>query len=283
MTRCNRQSHSKSYWRYEFTLLAQVYNHGMALRNLRRLIGIVIFSISTILLLWGTLPLKNTSLEIQLSPQEMQIPGDQFIAGSAQGDYRTSTAVRETRLLKLTWSPIVRAGDPGLIRLNLEVNETGEYELGADEATQETLVDNATVSEVHETQPVIASTRLEIAVLHITPNNLIEKPLLPGEGIDVIWHVMTDEEGTYQGTVWLYLLFLPLDGGNEFKKPVTAQAIEISSVKLIGLGGIQSRIIGALGILVSAILWNKEILILLRRGFRQLVKAGRTSWDTKTD
>jgi hypothetical protein len=64
------------------------------------------------------------------------------------------------------------------------------------------------------------------------------------------------------------LRFLPLDGGEESQKPLTAQVIEIKSVNLLGLGGTPARVLGTIGIFVSGFLGMDDILSLLKKGYR---------------
>jgi hypothetical protein len=189
-----------------------------------------------------------------------------------QGEIGQAPGIREARMLSLEWPPKIRAGDSDVIRLTLEVDDLGNMTPTAEIAGHESRGEIVFIPNIYETHHVIASARLDIAGLQIIPNDLIEQPLLPGESIDYYWSVMTDRIGTFRGTVWLYLRFLPLDGGEETQKPLTAQVIEIKSVNLLGLGGTPARLLGSLGIVVSGLLGMDDILSLLKKGYQFLKK-----------
>lgn len=181
-------------------------------------------------------------------------------------------AVKEARLLVLEWPPKIRVGDADVIRLTLEVNDEGDLTPTAVIAGHDIRGEVVYIPDVYETHRVIAAARLDVAALQIAPNSLIEQPLLPGEKVDFFWSITTNEIGSYRGTVWLYLRFLPLDGGEEVQKPLTAQVIEINSVNLFGMGGTPARVFGSVGIAIGALLGMDDILSLLTRGYRFLRK-----------
>lgn len=182
-------------------------------------------------------------------------------------------AIKEPRLLILEWPPKIRVGDADVIRLTLEINDEGDLIPTAVIAGHETRGEVVYIPDVYETHNIVAAARLDVAAMQIIPNSLIEQPLLPGEKVDFFWSISTDEINTYRGTVWLYLRFLPLDGGEETQKPLTAQVIEINSVNLLGMGGTPARLLGSVGIVIGALLGMDDILALLTRGYRFLRKA----------
>ncbi len=56
-----------------------MYNCGMAMRKIRRIVGIVILLISLTLLIWGFWPLARASRIIPVPPSEMQLPTPQSL------------------------------------------------------------------------------------------------------------------------------------------------------------------------------------------------------------
>ncbi len=56
-----------------------MYNCGMAMRRIRRILGIVILLISLALLIWGFWPLAQASRIIPVPPSEMQLPTPQSL------------------------------------------------------------------------------------------------------------------------------------------------------------------------------------------------------------
>lgn len=180
--------------------------------------------------------------------------------------------VKEARYLTLEWPARIRVGDSDVIRLTLEVDDQGILTPTAIIAGHEVRGEVVYVPDLYDTHNIIATARLDLTGMQIIPNSTIEQPLVSGEKVDYFWSVMTDEIATYRGTVWLYLRFLPLDGGEEMQKPLTAQVIEISSVNLFGLGGTPARLLGSVGIIIGALLGLDDILMILGKGYRFLRK-----------
>lgn len=232
-----------------------MYNSEMLSRNLRRFVVIFGFIISIILILWSVWPFGEASVELQLKPTDMQF----------QLPQSSTPAITETRLLILKWPPKIRVNEPDVIRLTLDVDKPMNVSPSAEIDGHETPEGEIKLPNVYDTHNVIATARLDIGVLQISPNNLIEQSLVPGERVDFYWHVTANEIGTFQGTVWLYLRYIPLDGGDEIVKPLTAQVIEVISVSMFGLGSTPARLLGFIGILFSILLGMDEFLVLLKR------------------
>lgn len=230
------------------------------------------FLLSLVLLLAGCgMGSEGTGAGEGVSPAlTAQSPTDQPAPLPTQAEILGAPAVREARMLTLEWPPKIRTGDSDVIRLTLEVDERGNITPTAEIAGHESRSEIVYIPDIYETHHVIASARLDIAGLQITPNALIEQPLLPGESVDFYWSVTTNQIGKFRGTVWLSLRFLPLDGGEESQKPLTAQVIEIKSVNFLGLGGAPARLLGSLGIVISSFLGLDDILSLLKKGYHIL-------------
>lgn len=189
-----------------------------------------------------------------------------------QNEIKLSPAVNEQRLLTLEWPARIRVGDADVIRLTLEVSQEGSLTPTAIIAGHELRGEVISIPNIYDTHNVIAAARLDIASMQVIPNDLIEQPLLPGEKVDYFWSVSTDDIGTYRGTVWLYLRFLPFNGGEETQKALSAQVLEINSVNIFGLGGTPARVLGSIGIVVGALLGMDDILMILNKGYRYIRK-----------
>ncbi len=161
--------------------------------------------------------------------------------------------ITEQRRLTLEFPPTIKAGDSDNVRLTLEVDALGNL-------TPTAVVDGNTVTgetveipNLYDSHFVIAEARFDMAGIEIVPPEIISEPLLPGENVTFYWSVRPKEAGRYRGTIWLYLRFVPKDGGDELTKTVSAQFIEINATTFMGLKAGPARWLGAFGTFISGV------------------------------
>jgi hypothetical protein len=181
-------------------------------------------------------------------------------------------AILEARRLFLEWPPTIRVNDSDTVRLTLEADAEGNVVVTVEVEGHETREETVFIPDVYDTHNVFAEARLDMAGIEITPNETFSQSLLPGKSITFRWSVSPKEIGTYRGTVWLLLRFLPLDGGPESRIALTAQLIEIKAVNLLGLSGNAARIMGAAGVFLSTLLGLDDILSFLAKILSRFVK-----------
>jgi len=162
-------------------------------------------------------------------------------------------AIPERRLLTLEFPPRIRAGDSDIVRMTLEVDESGNITptavVGGDVVTGEVIE----IPNLYETHHVIAEARLDVAGLQISPPDLTSQTLLPGQTIQFYWSIRPDGVGVYRGTAWLFLRFVDKVSGEESRRAVSAQSVEIEAVNLFGLSGKLVRSVGAFGSVVGTV------------------------------
>ncbi|NOY98114.1 MAG: hypothetical protein GXP40_02780 [Chloroflexi bacterium] len=163
-------------------------------------------------------------------------------------------AIPEQRRLTLEWPPTIRAGDADVIRLTLEVDEMGNLTPTAEIEGHAISGETVSIPNLYETHNVIAEARLDMAGVIVTPAGQVSEPLLPGKPVTFYWSVRPAEMGRYRGTVWLYLRFIPKEGGEEMRRTLSAQVIEIQAVTLFGLTAGPARFAGTVGSFVGAVL-----------------------------
>jgi hypothetical protein len=163
-------------------------------------------------------------------------------------------AILEPRHLTLEWPAKIKVGDSDVIRLSLEADEAGNITPTAQIAGHELHGETVFVPDLYDTHNVMAEARLDMAGLEIKPTEDIAEPLRPGSPVYFSWSVRASDVGTYRGTVWLHLRFIPLDGGPDTQKVLSAQLLEIHAVNFLGLGGTPARLLGGLGTLVGSVL-----------------------------
>ena len=164
-------------------------------------------------------------------------------------------AIPESRRLTLEFPPVIRTGDSARIRLQLEVDDRGNITPTAVVEGNVVTGEVVQIPNLYETHNVIAEANLDMAGVEVQPSGIISEPLSQGQSVTFYWSVRPTESGKYEGTVWLHLLFMPKDGGEESRIPVSAQFLEIQSKSFLGfLNGGTARGIGAVGSVVGSVL-----------------------------
>lgn len=186
-------------------------------------------------------------------------------------------ALPERRRLTLEFPPRIRAGDSDLVRLTLEVDELGNLtptaEIGGNEVTGEIVE----IPNVYESHHVIAEARFDLAGMEVRPAELVSEALAPGQSVTFRWSIHPQEVGIYRGTIWLYLRFVDKQSGEESRKTISAQLVEIRAVNFLGLSGEFARTTGVIGSVVGTIIgfpFFEDILkfVLKRRNRTKSVK-----------
>ena len=163
-------------------------------------------------------------------------------------------AIPEYRRLTLEYPAQIRTGDSDVVRLTLEVDSLGNVTPTAE--VQGNVVKGQTVAvpNLYDTHIVLAEARLDLAGVDIRPTDDVSEPLLPGQSVTFFWSVHPESEGTYRGTVWLFLHFIDKTTKAESQTPLAAQTIQISSTSLLGLSGSLARTAGGIGSVLGAVL-----------------------------
>ncbi len=164
------------------------------------------------------------------------------------------SALPERRFLTLEFPPTIRVGDSDIIRLTLEVDDLGNVtptaELDGTVVTGEVIE----IPNLYETHHVVTEARFDVAGMDVRPAELISAPLAQGQPAVFYWSVRPGEVGVYRGTIWLYLRFVDKSNGEESRKTVSAQIVEIEAVNLLGLSTNVVRATGLVGSLVGTVM-----------------------------
>lgn len=163
-------------------------------------------------------------------------------------------ALPERRRLTLEFPPRIRLGDSGEVRLMLEVDDLGNLtptaEVGGNVVTGEVIE----IPNLYESHHVIAEARFDIAGMEVRPAELSSEPLSQGNAALFKWSIRPPEVGVYRGTIWLYLRFVDKSSGEESRKTVSAQSVEIEATNFLGLSGNLARMTGIAGSILGTIL-----------------------------
>jgi len=185
-------------------------------------------------------------------------------------------AILESRRLTLEYPPKIRIGDSDTIRLTLEVDTLGNVTPTAE--VQGNLVTGTTVQipNLFDTHNVIAEARLDLAGPEVRPNDVVSEPLTAGQSVTFFWSVRPTEAGTYRGTVWFYLRFVDKVSGQESRKTVSAQPVQIEATNFFGLSGTAARTVGGVGSVLGAILGFPFATDILKWLFERLFRKKNT-------
>lgn len=162
-------------------------------------------------------------------------------------------AIPERRRLTLEFPPVIRAGDADIVRLTLEVDDLGNLTPTAMFGGNQVGGEVVEIPNLYETHNVTAEARLDLAGVEVTPAETISSPLLPGQSVSFYWSVSPRQAGTFRGTVWLHLRFVDKISGEESRRAVSAQTIEIEGANLFGFSGSFARTFGVIGSVVGTV------------------------------
>jgi hypothetical protein len=163
-------------------------------------------------------------------------------------------ALPERRFLTLEYPPRMRAGDSDIIRLTLEVDDLGNITPTAEIEGNVVTGEVIEIPNLYETHQVIVESRFDVAGMEVRPDDLISAPISQVQTAVFYWSIRPNDVGFYRGTIWLYLRFVDKSSGEESRKTVSAQIVEIEAVNLLGFSANVARATGMAGSVVGTIL-----------------------------
>ena len=168
--------------------------------------------------------------------------------------FKEDSQLSQSEYLSVTieWPSFIRCGEVGVISLDIEsgrLNTSGSYTLaGLENRGSQGMLD------LSMSRNILAETRLDLANIQIDPSADASQPLLPGKNVTFWWNVTAKMAGRLEGTLWLHLRYIPVDGDQEARRSLLAYPIEINAIRLAGLSGVSGRWLGSFGVFLSALL-----------------------------
>jgi hypothetical protein len=184
-------------------------------------------------------------------------------------------AIPERRYLALEFPPRIRAGDSDVIRLTLEVDDFGNITPTAEIEGNVVTGEVVEIPNLYESHHVIAEARFDMAGVEVSPPDLFSQTLSQGQTIRFFWSVRPREVGVYRGTIWLYLRFVDKSSGEESRKTVSAQIVEIEAVNLFGLSANFARGTGIVGSVIGAVIGFPFFEDIIKILYKQRRKRGK--------
>ena len=163
-------------------------------------------------------------------------------------------AIPERRRLTLEFPQQMRAGDSDIVRLTLEVDDLGNITPTAVVGGNVITGGAIEIPNLYESHHVVAEARFDIAGVEVTPSELASQTLLQGQSVTFFWSILPQKVAVYRGTVWLHLRFVDKISGDESRRAVSAQIVEIEALNLLGLSGGSVRWVGAIGSVIGSII-----------------------------
>lgn len=200
-------------------------------------------------------PAPEAPAEEPSLPAPTQLSPGESAGGEEPGSnpYTPVPAILERRRLTLEFPAQIRAGDSDVVRLTLEVDDFGAITPTAQFEGNVVAGEVIEIPDLYETHNVIAEAEFNIAGLQISPPELISQTLSRGQALNFYWSVRPTEVGIYRGTIWFHLRFVDKVSGEESRKTVSAQVVEIEAVNVLGLPANLVRAVGGLGSVIGGV------------------------------
>ncbi len=203
----------------------------------------------------GEPPLEATGTIPQPRPTALPVPAEPT----------TVPRFPEERLIALEWPSGIRVGDSDVVSLRLILDETGKITPTAYFGDHEVQAEPVRIENLYDTHIIRAEARLDMLGIEMTPTGTTDRRLLPGEPVAFSWTLRPESPGTYRGTVWLLVRYLPLDGGEPLEKMLFSRPLEIEGQNFLGLGGQAARLFGLIGTGITSLFGLDDILTWIRR------------------
>lgn len=236
------------------------YNRPLMLVKIRRALALSLLLISISLVVWAALPNPRQSVTQSISPSEMQLPSN------GQGSFPYMMASRQVVLEQ----PIsMRIGETELISLVFEPVLTQP-------SSSSQLME---ITYIYDRYNIMAEARYEVAGITLFPANPTRELMPAGQTVKFKWHISTHDSGSYKGTIWLSLRFLPLDGSQAIQIPIYIRDMTIQTTSLFGMNEAIAYFAGGTGIVLAGVLVLGDVIRLMRLWMRK--KISKSTKDLK--
>jgi hypothetical protein len=183
-------------------------------------------------------------------------------------------AILERRFLTLEYPPAIRSGDSDVIRLTLDVDRTGYVTPTALYEGHATTGQPVEFPDLYDTYNVLVFARLDMAGVAMQPNGEAVTALARGQSVYFTWSVAPLAAGTFRGTAWVGLRFVPKEGGEMSERMLAALPLETRTSTLFGLNGSDARIAGTVGTFLGTVLGFPFLEDILRWLWKRMKKSG---------
>lgn len=236
------------------------YNRVLMFHSIRRAVSIFLVLISITLIGWASIPNKRQTVVQRISTSEMQI------LPTRQGNAALRMPDRE---VVLEWPDSMRIGEDETITVIFTPVMTDSVSM-----TQQ-----AGYADVYSVYNLMAEARYTVSGVRVTPANPIRESMPAGRSVKISWIVNAEHPGTYDGTVWLSLRYLPLNGGQASQVPIYIQEVNLQTSSLFGLNETMAYFLGGVGVVLAVVIVYDDLIALIQGGNR--TKTTKVPKDTK--
>jgi hypothetical protein len=160
----------------------------------------------------------------------------------------------ERRLVVLEWPPRIRVGDGDRLRLTLLVDSQGRITPSVETAGHQVSAQPVTIPDLYDTHNLLIETRLDLAGVAVEPQGVVSQPMLRGQLLSFYWSIRPADVGQLRGTLWIFLVMVPKDGGPVQRQTLLAPPVDIEAISVLGLPAGVARWGGVAGASLSAVL-----------------------------
>lgn len=226
--------------------------------------------VSCLILLFSlVLVLASCNAPVEYLPTSTAVAFSPGLTTPVPPDYTPQPALLERRQMVLEWPKAVREKDSDWIVLSIQVDPQGNLTATAEGPGHTTSETQIEIPDLYATHNIVALARLDMAGMEAYRED-IRQPLSPGRPVVFRWSIRANEAGLYRGVVWLHLELVPKNGGPIDELLLLARPIEIQAVTVLGLPGDVARILGGLGVVVSAVLGYPAIQRWVGAGLKRM-------------
>jgi hypothetical protein len=211
----------------------------MLSQQLRRALALLFLILGGTLFAWGVWPAMKANSRLTLLPEEMQLTGSDMLPAQISRETPVP-AILEVRQITLEAPRFLRVGDKGAIKLSFVPHNAP--------------VDTGGLGDIFDSHQVAVEARLVMGGLQVRPTGILQRALVPGHPLTFEWDFLPLQAGTFQGTAWFYLRFMPKAGGHATSQLLSAQRLSLQPRSFWGLSGPQSRLAGGACLLLSLFL-----------------------------
>jgi hypothetical protein len=206
--------------------------------------------ISIALIIWASLPNKRQTVVQSISPAEMQI------SPSVEGCDSLRMAARQ---VVLEWPSSMRIGEDETMTLVFEPVES----------VSATSDQPAGYSDIYSLYNLMAEARYDVSGIIVTPANPTRESMPAGQRVKFTWKINAVQVGLYDGTVWLSLRYLPLDGGQASQVPIYIQEVKVQTSSLFGLNKTMAYLLGGVGVVLAAVIVYDDLIAWVRKWMKK--------------